>query len=714
MQAKWWQAAWRAGLLVVFMAGAGLAQPGSYPQEYALTLAEPGRLGLGAVHCCLLREDGLWLGAARGVLHLGSGQPTRYGPGQGLPAGPVVALCAARGALYAATTSSLARWERSWRPVAGRWHGISALAGDGQRLALADAAGLHLLAAGRWTQAPYPQALSVRSLALAPGGPVWVATDRGLWRWAAGKWAGFGPGTGHAGMATAAARALLADRFGHLWVGTAAGLEVSDGRGWWERITGKEGLPYQDVTCLAQAGPATWIGTSEGLVRMEGREWHYYWGERWLPDNRVLALAARPGAVYAVTPGGVAKIYTRTIALAEKAAHYQRRLERRHLRLGYAAECRLQNAQDFTTFRQGVSENDGLWTSLHVVAQSYRYAVTRDPAARRLAAKSLQALLDLERKCSIRGYFARTLVKKDPAAPRQGREWHDTPDGKYQWLGDTSSDEIDGHFYAYSVFYDLVANAQEKRQIAEVTGRVMDYILDHGLLLLDVDGKPTRWGVWAPSHLNRGLGWIEERGLNSLEILSHLRAAYHFTGKPRFLAAYHSLVREHHYALNTMYAKTQPPLEINHSDDELAFCAYYPLLRYEDDPELRRLYLFSFERTWQIERPEHCPWFNFMYGALTGKAYDQEESIRVLRDSPMDLRGWQVHNSQRADLEVSPPDRAGDAQATRALPADERPIMKWNGNPYQLDGGGDGAHEDDGTFWLLPYWMGRHYRFLTD
>ncbi|MCU1272965.1 MAG: hypothetical protein JWO48_396, partial [Bryobacterales bacterium] len=38
----------------------------------------------------------------------------------------------------------------------------------------------------------------------------------------------------------------------------------------------------------------------------------------------------------------------------------------------------------------------------------------------------------------------------------------------------------------------------------------------------------------------------------------------------------------------------------------------------------------------------------------------------------------------------------------------ERPVMKWNGNPFRIDGGNGGRTEDDGAFFLLPYWMGRY------
>ena len=39
---------------------------------------------------------------------------------------------------------------------------------------------------------------------------------------------------------------------------------------------------------------------------------------------------------------------------------------------------------------------------------------------------------------------------------------------------------------------------------------------------------------------------------------------------------------------------------------------------------------------------------------------------------------------------------------------------KWNFNPYSLDSDTRGTSEDDGTYYLLPYWMGRYYGFLSE
>ena len=92
------------------------------------------------------------------------------------------------------------------------------------------------------------------------------------------------------------------------------------------------------------------------------------------------------------------------------------------------------------------------------------------------------------------------------------------------------------------------------------------------------------------------------------------------------------------------------PGHINHSDDELAFLSFYPLLRYETDPPLLDVYKQSLERSWQIERPERNPLWNVIYAAGTGATgiRSSDESLRTLREIPMDLIEWTVKNSHRA------------------------------------------------------------------
>jgi hypothetical protein len=202
---------------------------------------------------------------------------------------------------------------------------------------------------------------------------------------------------------------------------------------------------------------------------------------------------------------------------------------------------------------------------------------------------------------------------------------------------------------------------------------------------------------------------VEEHGLNALEILSHIKVAIHMTGAERYLRAYRELIEEHHYHLNTINQKILPPGHVNHSDDELAFLAYYPLLLYEEDPRLRAIYLRSIERSWQIERPERSPFFNFVYGAASGADCDLEESIEELRGMSPDLLDWPVYNSHRSDVL-----HRQESGEVFSLPFENRNMRRWNANGYNLDWGGSGQSEGDGAYFLMPYWMGRYHGLIIE
>jgi hypothetical protein len=216
---------------------------------------------------------------------------------------------------------------------------------------------------------------------------------------------------------------------------------------------------------------------------------------------------------------------------------------------------------------------------------------------------------------------------------------------------------------------------------------------------VDLDGKPTTWGFWGPDRLNDDPRYWEERGLGSLEMLSHLRVAMHIVKEPRYEAAYHELISKHQYALNTIPAKILSGVAF---DTQLLFLAYYPLLQLEKDPQLRAIYLASLKRTWDLVRNESSPVWNFIYAASGEWPYDVEEAVKSLQDIPLDFTHWRVRNSHRSDLENGP---------RKPLPWHNRVLHNWDSNPFHLDGGSD-MGEGDQTVWLWPYWMGRHHKLI--
>ena len=479
-------------------------------------------------------------------------------------------------------------------------------------------------------------------------------------------------------------------------------------------------VPSTHFTVIASQPPSvTWVGTRDGAFRLtdENRSCEFFAGRRWLPDDHVTGIGFDAGATWLETPRGFARIEYKPMTLAEKSRAFVDRVQARHNRWGLTAESHLRVAGDLSTNQMVSNDNDGLWTAVYVAAECFRHKVTGAADARDNARRGMAAILRLEAITGVPGFPARSFVKTGVDLQPGDGEWHDTLDKAWRWKGDTSSDEIVGHYFVYPIYYDLVADEAERRELAAAIGRITDHILDHNYQLIDVDGKRTTWGFWGPDAIRDD---PDETGLRALHILSHLRVATHMAADPkrraRYQAAYDDLVRTHRYHLLTLNQKIMVPGLINHSDDQLAFLSYYPLLRYETDPALRDTYRQSLWRSWQIERPERNPLWNFIYAAGTGaREFDRPQSLRTLREIPMDGVEWSVRNSGRLDVPIDPlADRFQRRQSLIVLPYDESPMSKWNGNPYDLDGGSAGHAEDDGARFLLPYWMGRYHRLIDE
>ena len=109
----------------------------------------------------------------------------------------------------------------------------------------------------------------------------------------------------------------------------------------------------------------------------------------------------------------------------------------------------------------------------------------------------LRGAVRLESLTGLPGFPARAIcqVNEPQFAARSLRsdsEWHQSPVEKdWYWKGETSSDEIVGHYLAWYLFCELVADEDQKRQVRATCQRVTDHILNHRYYLVDQDGDPT-------------------------------------------------------------------------------------------------------------------------------------------------------------------------------------------------------------------------------
>jgi hypothetical protein len=482
-------------------------------------------------------------------------------------------------------------------------------------------------------------------------------------------------------------------------------------------MRGEDGLPYEDTTCLAEGFDGDlWIGTSRGAIRRTGAEWHYFGAQNWLPADRVHDIAVADRTVYIATDSGVAVIRYEPFTLAKKAALFERRMDEWGFkRLGFVHKLWWNDADGWL---REISDNDGGHTAHYLAAMCFKYAATRDEGARKEAVDAFRAMAWLDDITPKPGFIARAIwsVKGDKGQ-RSTRgsgglpaKWYPTDDGLWMWKGDTSSDEVNGHVYSVALFHDLVARGAEKERARDHIARITSHIIDNGWVLRDMDGKPTRWGRWDPDYLLKPYGY-EARGLNGMEAQTYVHTALALAGDAKYRAGLDQLLKWRYHTYTVRQKLTFPPDTVVPWDDELAFRCYLPLITYAKDADLRAIYLRSIERHWEVMRMQKLPFFNFIYGALTGNDCEAPQAVQHLREWPLDLVNMTYRNSHRADLRPEPGYTAYGG-GIRAMSPRETTAMWGSRSALEFDGGSGGRGCTPPVGWLEDYWMGRYYGFI--
>lgn len=567
--------------------------------------------------------------------------------------------------------------------------------------------------------------------------------------------------------------ALVVDSQERLWFGAEQGVGFWDGSDW-HLFSGNEGLPYTHFTCTA-AGPdgIVWFGTEKGAIRFAENQFYYRHSRRWLPDDHVNEITVQPdGTAWFATPKGIGRIQPLKMTLEKKAAYFINQIETRHNYLGFVYHCHLKQRFNPDSWEPALTDNAGLYTSWYGAAMAFRYALTKDSRAKKLAKRSFQAMKWLVDITPEPGFPARLIIPADwsqPVNEMMGHEynrremekdpfWKDiyprfplTKDGKYRWKCDTSSDELAGHYFFYGIYYDLVAETEaEKQPVREVVAAITDHLIRHGFMLVDYDGDPTRWGKFNPDYFHSAEGW-DQRGLNSMMMLSFLKVASHVTGDAKYDEIAADLRRKYHYHINSMESKQYfPPENVVPWDNNLCLMSWYGLFNYETNPELLLLYRQSLEYAWlHISQQKNAFW-NALFGAMARRftklvddgLYESNEVfpqfgnytkftvekfyqtdpqrdhiLETLYRTPLDLIGYEIDNMHRLDVIFDNTPRQKSYIGWRidgnALPIDERGCVRLNRDGFALYlNRGNGWVEYEGTFYLLPYYLARYHQIL--
>ena len=545
----------------------------------------------------------------------------------------------------------------------------------------------------------------------------WILTNNALYSLAAGQefTKAFG-GSNFTAFDIDDKNATIGTTNGYLTLDLASKKQVGD-------IHAK--IPVPSITAVEVINGKIWFGSLQGAFALrEDGKFDYYNEERWLPDSRVMAIKAGPkGSTLVLAKGGFSQIVFKEMTLADKAAYYQEQVRLRHIRVGFNSTLSGMKKGDLSTGYLSDSDNDGLWTTMYLGGEIFRYAVTKDPAALQNCRESLDAMERLYSINPVPGFPSRSFERSGHIDQLSDTDrWQHAPDKEWDWKSTTSSDEVIGHVFAFGAMAELVDDENLKSRAITLIDTLMSHIVQNDMYLIDYDGKPTMWGKWHPDYVNSFPTNVGDRKLNSSNIVAMLQTAYHFTKKEKYKEKALDLMNNHGYYENMMRSMQEigkAPDDAddhakhmsdgwNHSDDEMYFIGYWGLYRYALNDTLKANYKKQILDHWEAERPEKEGAWN-IFTAITGtEQFDLEETAWYLREYPLDMITWSTKNSHRKDIELMEPNFRN--QSTKeVLPPDERPIRRHNANMFDMENNSGGRSENSaGDIWLLPYWMGRY------
>ncbi|MCY1723219.1 hypothetical protein OU798_22915 [Prolixibacteraceae bacterium Z1-6] len=487
-------------------------------------------------------------------------------------------------------------------------------------------------------------------------------------------------------------------------------------------------LPWTEITTVENIDGELWFGSTWGAFKLnDTNNYSYYAGKRWIPSDNVIDIAKGPeNSVLILTDKGLGKICRKEMTLYDKAMFYEKQVRERHIRNGFNATVSNMVDGDVTTGSLETSDNDGLWTTMYLAGEVFRYVVTKSDDALQNVRESVDALERLYTINPVPGFPSRSFE-------RRGYKYHDWPwrraeDPEWDWKSTTSSDEAIGHIFAFGAIAELIDDAELKATSIALIDTLMAHTLKHNFYMVDWDGNPTKWARWNPEYVNARPIMVGDRKINASNYIGMLQTAYHFTEKEKYKEAAFYLMEEHGYLENLM----RPMNEIgmapedadelsrelsdgwNHSDDEMYYCGYWGLYRYAFNDELKAKYKEAIIDHWKYERQEKEGLWNIMTALAGPDNYDFEEAVWYLQKYPLDLVNWTVLNSHRKDIEFVEPNFRKQT-IKEVLPASELRISRHNANRFDLDSRGDGRSENSaGDIWLLPYWIGRYLGVISE
>lgn len=343
--------------------------------------------------------------------------------------------------------------------------------------------------------------------------------------------------------------------------------------------------------------------------------------------------------------------------------------------------------------------DSAIWTGHYIAAESYRYAVTRDPGALRNLYRAFHGLLLLVNVPGGRVLARCVLPEWSPysAWPKDEEKQHgiypaELAGYRYDWVGNTSRDQYLGIFFGLSVAYELVDDVAVRAVSADVARRLLEELLDNA------------WAVKMPS------GAVSTTFLQRADQQLSLLIVGRQMNPNRFRSIYETTRFFNALGVGLPIAIDAADPHNSYFKFNLNALTLFHLVRLEGSGFYKDIYLGAyntFRRTVDDHGNAH---FNMIDRALRGPDAARDAATRQLldqwlqrsrRDEFVDWRG--VYQS------CGQADRACDP-----IPVDRRvrTDFLWQRSPFLLYGGSAGRIEGAGIDYILPYWMARYYGVL--
>jgi hypothetical protein len=685
------------------------------------------------------KESTVWVATASGVFCKEFGSREWNPIISGKDRGPAYSVVVTNdGAVLLGTWNGIYRFQNNkLQKEEGPKPPISVICNDGNENYALGPHGIWHSKDSKWEAQDYKIARSVRDAVADGQGSLFVATDVGLYRCKDGETKLY-QNTDE--LISCYVNGVAFAPEGKIWAGVMGGVSIRENGKLLKNLTPKEGISSIFVNCITQSPEGVmWVGTDVGVVRFEKDGSHSLrFSKRWLTNNKVNDVAFdRNGNAWIATVNGVSAIKRKTMTLAEKEQDYYHKCMTMHMREPWiCGNLRLTTPGDTSTWRNSDDDNDGEYTGGYLCMESFRYAVTKDEDAKIKARRAFDFLRQLQTITETDGFFARTFVPadwtevhdvnrtyterqkadelvKDPRYKPVEVRWHKSSDGKYLWKGDTSSDEMCGHMMSYFFYYEYAAGEEEKELIRDHVKLIIDHLVRNNYNLIDVDGKKTRWGIWSPDDLNGDPDWASEKSINAFELLAYLKFANHITGDEKYQNEYRRLIDDEGYLESTAQLNSKNPAWQIYFDRTLEGYLFPILLKYEQDPELKKFYEDLADEWMHKQTSGENLINNLTYALSRGKKVNTEQTIAFLRDAPLDLVDWNINHTLREDVELVRSPILEELQISELPHASIRATVRWDKNPWAAIHGNP-AQVREPVFWLWPYWMARYLDIIEE